>query len=116
MNNEDWKDKLKFAYSTNPDYKPKEEQGSDMRSIESEKQQLRIGLEKKHRGGKTVSIITGFEGTEEELKELGRFIKSKCGVGGTVKDGEIIIQGDFRDRILNLLKEKGYKDVKKTGG
>ncbi|MFO8023191.1 MAG: translation initiation factor [Perlabentimonas sp.] len=116
MNNEDWKDKLKFAYSTNPDFKPEVDVDNEESSVDAKNQRLRIGLEKKHRGGKTVSIILGFEGPESELKELGRFLKSKCGVGGSVKDGEIIIQGDFRDRIINLLQEKGYKDVKKTGG
>lgn len=116
MNNEDWKDKLKFAYSTNPDFKPEVDVDKEESLVDAKNQRLRIGLEKKHRGGKTVSIISGFEGPESELKELGRFLKSKCGVGGSVKDGEIIIQGDFRDRIINLLQEKGYKDVKKTGG
>jgi translation initiation factor 1 len=116
MNSNDWKDKLKFAYSTNPDYKPESETQEEISAIEPSKQNLRIWLEKKNRGGKIVSIISGYEGSDEELKELGRLIKSKCGVGGSVKDGEILIQGDFRDRILNILNELGYKKAKKAGG
>jgi translation initiation factor 1 len=112
----DWKDKLKFAYSTNPDYKPEGEEAESAETLDPSKQDLRIWLEKKNRGGKVVSIISGYVGSEDDLKELGKFIKSRCGVGGSVKDGEIIIQGDFRDRILTLLNEKGFKKVKKAGG
>ncbi|HCY01227.1 MAG TPA: translation initiation factor [Bacteroidales bacterium] len=116
MQNNDWKDKLAFAYSTNPDYKPSSDDDDEQTSIEPQKQILRIRLEKKNRGGKTVSIVSGYIGTEEELKNLGKHLKSRCGVGGSVKDREIIIQGDFRDRILNLLQDLGYKNVKKSGG
>ncbi len=111
----DWKDKLKFAYSTNPEYTP-EEQEEPIETVEPSKQIIRVWLEKKNRGGKVVSIVSGFVGPDEDLKNLGKILKSRCGVGGSVKDGEIIVQGDFRDRILSILNELGYKNVKKAGG
>lgn len=115
MINSDWKDKLSFAYSTNPDYKPyEEEEGVD--TPPPHEQILRIRLEKKNRGGKTATIVTGFVGSDDDLKALGKTLKSRCAVGGSAKDGEIILQGDFRDRVLNILLELGYKDVKKAGG
>lgn len=97
-----------IVYSTNPDYKysAQPHQGA---TIAPQAQDLKISLDKKNRGGKTVTIISGFVGKEEAIEKLGRELKSKCGVGGSVKDGEIIIQGDHRDRVLNLLMKEGYK-------
>ncbi|MDX9846828.1 MAG: translation initiation factor [Tenuifilaceae bacterium] len=112
----DWKDKLKFAYSTNPDYKPEEDETQQTKTLDPNKQDIRVWLEKKNRGGKVVSIISGFIGSDDDLKELGKILKTRCGVGGTAKDGEIIIQGDFRDRIIGILLDLGYKKVKKAGG
>ena len=108
------KNKGGFVYSTNPDFEPSEEEGSQ-ETLPPNQQNLRVSLDKKHRKGKEVTLITGFIGDEEDLKDLGKSLKSKLGVGGSAKNGELIIQGDFRDEIMSMLKEKGYK-VKKTGG
>ena len=114
MKNNDWKDRLGMVYSTNPDFKYDSEEEEEKDTLPKEKQSLRISLDKRNRGGKTVTLITGFIGTNEDLTALGKFLKVKCGVGGSAKDGEILVQGDFRDKILQLLLQKGYK-AKKAG-
>lgn len=102
------------VYSTNQDYEY--DYGYDEEeTLSPAEQDLRIWLDKKHRGGKIASVIKGFVGNEDDLKDLARILKSKCGVGGSAKDGEIIIQGDHRDKILKILKDNGYK-AKKAGG
>jgi translation initiation factor 1 len=111
----DWKERLGMVYSTNPEYQYDYNQEEEAETLEPSKQNLKVQRDKKQRKGKTVTLITGFIGKEDDLKELGKELKSKCGVGGSVKDGEIIIQGDFVDRLMALLNEKGYK-VKKVGG
>lgn len=104
----DWKDRLNVVYSTNPDYKYEKEEEQEQETQPKEKQQLRISLDKRNRKGKAVTLITGFIGATDDLEELGKFLKVKCGVGGSAKDGEIIIQGDFRTKILELLQKEGY--------
>lgn len=101
-----------FVYSTNPDYKIAEEIGEQNTP---DIQELRIWLEKAGRGGKIASVIKGFIGSAAALDELGRVLKSKCGTGGSSKEGEIIIQGDHRDKLLKILIEMGHK-AKKAGG
>ncbi|MCK9160717.1 MAG: translation initiation factor, partial [Bacteroidaceae bacterium] len=79
-------------------------------------QDLRVQIDKKNRRGKSVTLITGFVGTEEDLNSLGRILKTKCGVGGAVKEGGILIQGDHKQRIIDLLKDEGYLKTKGIGG
>lgn len=104
----DWKDRLNVVYSTNPDFKYETEGEDQQETLPREKQQLKISLDKRNRKGKAVTLITGFIGLIEDLEDLGKFLKVKCGVGGSVKDGEIIIQGDFRNKIKELLLKEGY--------
>ncbi|MDU1889646.1 MAG: translation initiation factor [Dysgonomonas sp.] len=104
----DWKDRLNVVYSTNPDYKYEKEGEEEQDTLPKEKQQLRISLDKRNRKGKAVTLITGFIGTTDDLEALGKMLKVKCGVGGSAKDGEIIVQGDFRNKILELLQKEGY--------
>ena len=109
MADNDWKKRLGVVFSTNPDFKYEEEAAEEPETIEPSKQNLIVAIDKKGRAGKQVTLVTGFIGTSEDLAELGRTLKVKCGVGGSAKDGEITIQGDFRDRVVALLKDMGYK-------
>ena len=98
-----------MVFSTNPDFTYEEEAVEEEQTLEPGKQNLIVGIDRKGRGGKQVTLVTGFVGTADDLSELGRTLKVKCGVGGSAKDGEITIQGDFRDRVVALLKDMGYK-------
>ena len=109
MADNDWKKRLGVVFSTNPDFTYEEEAEAEPATIEPQKQNLIVAIDRKGRGGKQVTLISGFIGTSEDLAELGRTLKVKCGVGGSAKDGEITIQGDFRDRVVTLLKEMGYR-------
>ena len=112
MKNNDWKERLNVVYSTNPDFTYETAEEEEAETLPKNQQKLRVSMEKKGRGGKTVTLIKGFIGSEDDLKDLGKLLKTKCGVGGSVKDEEIIIQGDFKQRIIDLLKAEGYTQTK----
>ena len=112
MKGNDWKDRLNIVYSTNRDFEYESYNEEEEETLPKEQQKLRVSIEKKGRGGKTVTLIKGFVGTEDDLKELAKSLKSQCGVGGTAKEGEIIIQGEFKQRIIDILKAKGYTQTK----
>ncbi len=112
MKNNDWKDRLGMVYSTNPDFNYNKGGEAEEETLPKEKQSLRVVLDKRNRGGKTVTLITGFHGTNEDLTALGKLLKVKCGVGGSAKDGEIIIQGDVRQKVADILTKEGYNKIK----
>ena len=112
MANNDWKDRLGVVFSTNPDYQYDSQEVQEQETLPKSEQRLRVAIEKNGRGGKVVTIIRGFIGTEEDIKSLCKFLKTKCGVGGSVKDEEIIIQGNVKDKVIALLKADGYPNTK----
>jgi translation initiation factor 1 len=109
------KNKTGVVYSTNPDFHYAYEGEKEPETLAPGKQDLRVMLDSRNRKGKKVTLITGFSGKEDDLQKLGRDLKTICGSGGTAKEGEILIQGDFRDKVMDYLSVKGYK-VKKSGG
>lgn len=104
----DWKDRLNVVFSTNPDYDYDKGDAQEEDTLDKKKQMLRIELDKRNRKGKAVTLITGFVGTNDDLKDLEKYLKVKCGVGGSSRDGEILIQGDLRKKVLELLHNEGY--------
>ncbi|MEA3461002.1 MAG: translation initiation factor [Bacteroidota bacterium] len=111
----DWKKRLGMVYSTNPDFQFESGEEEEAETLDPRQQQLYVSLDKKNRKGKKVTLIEGFKGSTEDLKILAKELKSSCGVGGSAGDKKILIQGDFRDRVVTLLQEKGFK-VKRSGG
>lgn len=115
MKKNDWKERLNIVYSTNPDFNYETDDNETQETIATSQQKLRVQLDRKNRGGKVVTLVTGFVGTDDDMKELGKLLKSKCGVGGSAKDGEIIVQGDFKQKVLDILKKEGYTQTKPIG-
>lgn len=105
-NNNDWKERLNVVYSTNPNFNYETDDDEEQVTLAPAQQNLRVQLDRKNRGGKVVTLITGFVGTDNDLKDLGKFLKTKCGVGGAAKDGEIIVQGDFKQKYWSSLKRR----------
>ena len=109
------KNKKNIVYSTNPDFEYDYDEDETMITLPPQKQTLKVMIDKKQRKGKAVTLVVGFIGSGDDLKDLGKLLKSKCGVGGTVKDREILIQGDHRDKIIEILNKENYK-TKRVGG
>lgn len=104
-----------FVFSTDSSFRFEEEERTPQETLAPAQQNLRVKLETKHRAGKTVTLVDGFTGSEEDVEKLGKQLKNFCGTGGSVKDGEIIVQGDQRDRVLQFLLKNGYSKTKKSG-
>ncbi|MBQ0023664.1 MAG: translation initiation factor [Prevotellaceae bacterium] len=112
MANVDKKKRVGVVYSTNPDYEYEDDSVAENDTLPKNQQKLRLSMERSGRGGKTVTIVRGFIGTDDDLQTLGKLLKQKCGVGGSVKNGEVIIQGDLRLRLVEILKKEGYTQTK----
>ena len=108
----DRKKRIGVVYSTNPDYEYSDDSQEETNTLPKNQQKLRRNLERAGRGGKTVTLVEGFVGSDEDITSLCKLLKQKCGVGGSVKDGEIIIQGDHRQRLVEILKKEGYTQTK----
>lgn len=115
MGNNDWKSRLNVVYSTNPDFRYETNEVVEVATLPAGQQNLRVQLDRKNRGGKVVTLVSGFVGTDDDLKKLGKLLKSKCGVGGSTKEGKIIVQGDFKDKVVELLKREGYTQTRPVG-
>ncbi len=117
MSKKNKKHRTGIVFSTNPDFDYEyNEENEDIETLAPQQQKLKVLIDRKKRKGKEVTLVIGFEGTDDDMKDLGKYLKSKCGVGGSVKDGEILIQGNQRDKVVQLLIDKGYSQTKKSGG
>jgi translation initiation factor 1 len=103
------------VYSTNPNFNYEMEQTDDIQTLPPQQQRLYVSIDRKQRAGKEVTLVEGFVGSDDDLKNLGKLLKSKCGVGGSVKDNEILIQGNFKQKIFELLLKEGYSQTKQKG-
>ena len=112
MSRQQSKNRVNIVYSTNSDFQYQYDEPEEQETLPPARQNLRVSLDRKNRGGKSVTLVTGFVGTHDDLSALAKELKNKCGVGGAAKDGEILVQGDFRDKILQLLLQNGYKAKK----
>ncbi len=108
----DWKERLGVVFSTNPDYQYEAPEPTGEETLPKGQQRLRVRTERAGRKGKTVTLVTGFVGQDSDLKDLGKQLKARLGTGGTAKDGEIVIQGDVKDKVIALLRQDGYVDTK----
>ncbi|HEY0655199.1 MAG TPA: translation initiation factor [Chryseosolibacter sp.] len=107
--NNDWKKREGVVYSTNPEFGFQYQQNEEQTTLPPQQQNLLVALDKSGRAGKQVTLVSGFVGTNGDLEALGKMLKSKCGVGGSVKDGGILIQGDLRDKVVQILLKEKYK-------
>lgn len=108
MADNDWKSRLGVVFSTNPDFKYEKSAAEEEETLAANRQRLIVRIDRHSRGGKQVTLVEGFVGRGDDLSELCRSLKVKLGVGGSAKDGQIVIQGDFRDRVVELLAKMGY--------
>lgn len=113
MSDNDWKSRLGMVYSTNPDFEYRTGEKAAAETLPPGRQNLRVCLDRRRRAGKQVTLITGFVGADDDLAALGKMLKTRLGVGGAAKEGEIIVQGDFRDRVVESLQAQGYVKTKK---
>ena len=108
----DRKKRVGVVYSTNPDFEYSDDSQEETEILPKNQQKLRLSMERAGRGGKTVTLVKGYVGSEEDINALCKLLKQKCGVGGSIKDGEIIIQGDHRQQLVEILKNEGYTQTK----
>lgn len=116
MSKKNKSDKNGFVYSTDPNFQFQHEEGPAAETLPPQQQKLKVRLDTKQRGGKAVTLVEGFVGTDEDLQDLGKKLKNFCGTGGSAKDNEIIVQGDQRDKVLQWLQKNGYRNTKRVGG